>query len=87
MKLVGAAWDYGSPLTDLRRLAKYWELGFDWRAQEERLNALPNYHRSIHIDEFPALDIHYLHQVSETPDAIPLLFCTISIAYLDTHTC
>ena len=27
------------------------------------------------VDGFPALDIHYLHQPSDSPDAIPLLFC------------
>ncbi|KAK5114820.1 hypothetical protein LTR62_001977 [Meristemomyces frigidus] len=74
-KLVGAAWDYGAPVSDVKRLAKYWETGFDWKAQEKKLNALPNYRTSIQVNEFPAVDVHYLHQVSETGDAIPLLFC------------
>jgi len=74
-ELDGAAWDYGAPLRDIQRLAKYWHTGFDWRAQEENLNALPNYHAPVHVDGFGSLDIHYLHQPCDSPDAIPLLFC------------
>ena len=60
----------------MKRLAKYWEEGFDWKAQEAKLNALPNFHQAVKIDGFGELDIHYLHQRSESvPDAIPLLFC------------
>ena len=54
---------------------KYWESSFDWKTQEARLNALPNFHQPIKVEGFPELDIHYLHQVSDSPDAIPLLFC------------
>ncbi|KAI7335152.1 alpha/beta-hydrolase [Hortaea werneckii] len=73
-ELEDAAWDYGAPLQDVKRLAKYWEQGFDWRAQEAKLNDLPNHHTGIRVDGFPELDIHYLHQPSESPDAIPLIF-------------
>src|SRR5579872_2311126 len=34
----GSGWDYGADLATVRRLAEYWENGFDWRAQERRLN-------------------------------------------------
>lgn len=54
---------------------KHWQEGFDWRAQEARLNALPNFHKKVEVNGFAALDIHYLHQPSDSPDAIPLLFC------------
>ncbi|KAK3700447.1 hypothetical protein LTR37_015951 [Vermiconidia calcicola] len=73
-ELNGSQWDYGAPLADVKRLAKHWETGFDWRAQERKLNEFPNYHRRIHADGFQELDIHYLHQQSASPDAIPLLF-------------
>jgi len=59
----------------VKRLAKYWTDGFDWAKAEARLNELPNYHQAIGVDGFPSLDIHYLHQPSSSPDAIPLLFC------------
>lgn len=62
------------PLDDIKRLAKYWQTGFDWRAQEAKLNELPNFHKPIKPDGFPELDIHYVHQKSSSSDAIPLLF-------------
>lgn len=73
-ELDGAAWDYGAPLADIKRLADYWKTKFDWRLQEAKLNELPNYHQNIKVEGFGDLDIHYLHQPSESPDAIPLLF-------------
>jgi pimeloyl-ACP methyl ester carboxylesterase len=74
-ELSGAAWDYGAPLADVKRLTEYWKNGFDWRAQEMKLNQLPQYHRDIKVDNFEELDIHYIHQPSSSVDAIPLLFC------------
>ncbi|KAK1808580.1 hypothetical protein LTR12_017051, partial [Friedmanniomyces endolithicus] len=73
--LEGAGNDYGAPLAEVKRLTEYWKTSYDWKAAEAKLNALPNFHKSIKVDGFPALDIHYLHQPSDSPDAIPLLFC------------
>ena len=55
-------------------MAKYWEEQFDWRAQETKLNEFPNFHRPIKVKGFGELDVHYLHQPSESQGAIPLLF-------------
>ncbi|KAK0830681.1 hypothetical protein LTR03_015777 [Friedmanniomyces endolithicus] len=74
-ELEGAANDYGAPLAEVKRLTEYWKTSYDWKAAEAKLNALPNSHKPIKVDGFPALDIHYLHQPSDSPDAIPLLFC------------
>ncbi|KAK5120924.1 hypothetical protein LTR85_005708 [Meristemomyces frigidus] len=74
-ELEGAAWDYGAPLSEVKRLTTFWKDSFNWREQEAKLNALPNFHQSITVDGFPELDIHYVHQPSESLDAIPLLFC------------
>ncbi|TKA39278.1 hypothetical protein B0A54_08587 [Friedmanniomyces endolithicus] len=74
-ELEGAGNDYGAPLAEVKRLTEYWKTSYDWKAAEAKLNALPNFHKSIKVDGFPALDIHYLHQPSDSPDAIPLLFC------------
>lgn len=73
-ELEDSAWDYGTPLSEIKRLAAYWENGFDWRAQEARLNELPNYQRKVPVEGFGELDIHYVHQPSSAPNAIPLLF-------------
>ncbi|KAK4635987.1 Putative epoxide hydrolase [Fulvia fulva] len=73
-ELDGAAWDYGAPLGDIKRLAKRWQSGYDWRAEEAKLNELPNFHRPIKVERFGELDVHYIHQQSDNSDAIPLLF-------------
>jgi hypothetical protein len=74
LQLDEAGWEYGAPLADIKRLTEYWENGFDWRAQEAKLNELPNFRKGIKVDGFHEVDIHYVHQKSQSPDAIPLLF-------------
>lgn len=66
--------DYGTPLADVKRLAKYWQTQYNWRKHEVELNSLPNYQTSVKVKGFGELDIHYVHQPSESADAIPLLF-------------
>ena len=69
-------WDYGAPLSDMKRLVKYWGDGFDWRAQEKRLNdMLPQFTTKVNVDGFGELEIHFVHKKSAKADSIPLLFC------------
>ncbi|CAI6245561.1 unnamed protein product [Periconia digitata] len=68
-------WPYGSPLSDVRRLAERWQQGFNWRATEAELNTLPNYRKKISVDGFGDVDVHFVWQKSGKPNAIPLLFC------------
>lgn len=72
---MSESWDYGVPVSDLKRLVSRWKDGFDWRAEESKLNQLPHYTAPIVVDGFGELDIHFLHQKSERPGSIPLLFC------------
>lgn len=72
-ELEGAEWDLGCPLSDIKRLTKGWE-ACDWRQAEKKLNAYPQYHTDIDVDDFGSLDIHFVHQRSEAKNAIPLLF-------------
>lgn len=73
-ELDDANWDYGSPLSDIKRLAKYWQENFDFRKLESEINELPNFSTSITIDRFGSLNIHFVHQKSDVKNAIPLLF-------------
>ncbi|GLY94210.1 microsomal epoxide hydrolase [Actinoplanes sp. NBRC 103695] len=58
----------GVPVDDLRALAHYWRDGFDWRAQERRLNEFPQF-----TTEIDGQEIHFLHVRSGEPDAFPLV--------------
>ncbi|KAK7621607.1 Alpha/Beta hydrolase protein [Phyllosticta citricarpa] len=67
-------WRYGAPLADVKRLSKYWKEGFDWRKAEAMLNELPNFKTEIVVEGFRPIDLHFIHQRSDLPSAIPLLF-------------
>ncbi|MET9001510.1 epoxide hydrolase family protein [Amycolatopsis sp. NPDC004169] len=67
-ELPGAGWDYGVDQTSLIDLVGYWRSGFDWRAQEARLNAHPQFTTTIDGQR-----IHFLHVRSPEPDATPLV--------------
>src|ERR1700761_2778024 len=74
-ELESARWDYGVPLADVKRLVNHWLKGYDWRAEEEKINeALPQFTRDIEVDGFGMLNIHFVHQRSAEESAIPLLF-------------
>jgi Epoxide hydrolase N terminus len=69
-----AHWEYGAPLADIRRLTERWKNGYDWRAHERVLNELPMFTRSIEVEGFGELNVHYVHKRSPVKGAIPLLF-------------
>src|SRR6187200_3262750 len=52
----GDPWAYGTGVGYLKQLVEYWRDGFDWRAQEARLNAFPQFTMSLH-----GIDVHFLH--------------------------
>jgi pimeloyl-ACP methyl ester carboxylesterase len=58
----------GVPLSYMQDLCAYWADGYDWRATEARLNALPGFRTEI-----DGLGIHFLHVRSAAADALPLV--------------
>jgi pimeloyl-ACP methyl ester carboxylesterase len=67
-QLPGVGWDYGIPLDYVRELAGYWRAGYDWRAQERRLNEFPQFSTTI-----DGQNVHFLHVRSAEPGALPLV--------------
>ncbi|MEU5275236.1 epoxide hydrolase family protein [Streptomyces asoensis] len=67
-EIAGAGWDYGFPLGRLKELAEYWRTGYDWRAQEARLNRLPHF-----TTEIDGQNVHFVHVRSANPDALALI--------------
>jgi Epoxide hydrolase N terminus len=72
-ELNDAGWDYGVPISDVRRLVKKWKDDYDWRTHEREFNKLPMFTRDIDVEGFGVLNIHYIHQRSQLEGAIPLL--------------
>lgn len=64
----GDDWDYGTPNHDLAGMVERWRTTFDWRAQEARMNAVPQY-----LTEIDGQTIHFVHVPSAEADATPLL--------------
>ncbi|KAH0366314.1 alpha/beta-hydrolase, partial [Aureobasidium melanogenum] len=73
-EIEDGGWSYGSPLADVKRLASYWRNEYDWRKVEAQLNELPNFETTVTVDGFGDIELHFLHQPSSAPDAVPLLF-------------
>jgi epoxide hydrolase len=67
-QLPGTSWEYGADVKKVRELADYWQNGYDWRAQEVKLNRLEQF-----TTEIDGQRIYFIHQRSPRPDAIPLL--------------
>jgi len=61
-------WSQGIPLDYTRELAGYWADRYDWRAREAALNRFDQF-----VTEIDGLDIHFIHQRSSDPDALPLV--------------
>jgi microsomal epoxide hydrolase len=64
----GEPWAYGTDLGWMREFVSYWKDGFDWRAQEARLNAFPQYKVSL-----SGIDVHFLHVPGKGSNPLPLL--------------
>ncbi|WP_280340351.1 epoxide hydrolase family protein [Nocardia neocaledoniensis] len=58
----------GVPLVYLRELAEYWRDGFDWRAQEAKLNEHDQFTTVVDGQRF-----HLVHARSANPQATPLM--------------
>src|SRR6204780_5402590 len=64
----GEPWAYGMDVDYLRSLVDTWRGSFDWRAQEARLNAFPQFKITR-----PDCDLHFLHVPGKGPNPTPLL--------------
>jgi microsomal epoxide hydrolase len=62
------AWTYGTDVGYLGGLLQHWQHGFDWRAQEAKLNAFPQFRVPLH-----GIDLQFLHVPGEGPAPMPLL--------------
>ena len=61
-------WSDGTNLAYLRELVAYWRDAFDWRAQETRLNAFPQF-----LVRVAGLDVHVVHVRGNGPAPLPLI--------------
>jgi len=61
-------WSTGTSVAYLKELVDYWRTGFDWRAQEARLNGFRQFKVPL-----AGIDVHFIHEEGKGPAPIPLL--------------
>ena len=67
-QIADTSWEYGTDYAYLADLLDYWQHDFDWKKQEAELNQFDQFKTEI-----DGLAIHFIHQRSPNPDAIPLM--------------
>jgi len=67
-QIADTTWEYGTDSSYLAELIGYWQNDFDWKKQESELNQFDQFKTEI-----DGLDMHFIHQRSENPNAIPLM--------------
>jgi microsomal epoxide hydrolase len=63
-----APWSTGTSVAYLKRLLDCWRDGFDWRAQEAKLNAFRHFTVPL-----AGIDVHFIHEEGRGPKPLPLL--------------
>lgn len=67
-EVAGSGWSQGPAESWIKAAIDRLRNGYDWRAEETRLNRLPQFRTEIDNQ-----DIHFVHVRSEHPDATPLM--------------
>jgi pimeloyl-ACP methyl ester carboxylesterase len=58
----------GVQLATMQKLAHYWATDYDWRKEEAKLNALPQF-----VTTIDGVDIHFIHVRSKNANALPII--------------
>jgi pimeloyl-ACP methyl ester carboxylesterase len=72
------AWFDGPPATDIDAIVKYWVNEYDWPAIQSSINTnFSHFYTTVPAPDGAynePVDLHFIHQRSARPDAIPILF-------------
>ena len=61
-------WRYGPPVAWMHGFCEYWTGGYDWRAQEQAMNAVPHF-----VTTIDGMDMHFVHERGSGTNPRPLL--------------
>eukprot|EP01104_Vermistella_antarctica_P016699 TRINITY_DN5749_c0_g1_i1.p1 TRINITY_DN5749_c0_g1~~TRINITY_DN5749_c0_g1_i1.p1 ORF type:complete len:513 (+),score=79.12 TRINITY_DN5749_c0_g1_i1:195-1733(+) len=67
-QLRDARWSYGTELTYLRDLVRYWKTEYSWRKAEQLLNTFDHFKTDI-----DGIGVHFIYEKSPRENAVPLL--------------
>jgi pimeloyl-ACP methyl ester carboxylesterase len=65
---ITSDWSHGVPTEFLQRVVDHWRNGYDWRAEQDRLNAAHHF-----LAEIDGTTVHYVHERGKGPNPLPLV--------------
>ena len=68
-EIANGDWGYGFNGAALRDLTHYWRHGFDWRAQEAKINRFEHFR----VELEPGVPVHFIRARGKGPAPIPLI--------------
>src|SRR5439155_117560 len=67
-QVPGTRWDQGTDLDYLKRILAYWADGFDWPAQQRKLNEVHHFRADL-----DGVHIHFVHEKARRGRGLPLI--------------
>ena len=67
-EITDSGWEYGSNLAYVKELVEYWRTQFDWRCQEQAINAFAHFRATL-----DGLGIHFIHERGKGPNPLPII--------------
>ncbi|HEY4109942.1 epoxide hydrolase family protein [Puia sp.] len=67
-EIGGSGWRYGTNEEYLKQLCTHWANGFDWKEQEDQLNALHHFRATI-----DGINLHFVHEKGKGRKRVPLM--------------
>jgi epoxide hydrolase len=64
----GAGWNYGVPLSYMKKLTDYWCSEYDWRKHEAKLNQFQQFKTEV-----DGVEIHFIHERGKGKNPTPIL--------------
>ncbi|KAL1606681.1 hypothetical protein SLS60_004088 [Paraconiothyrium brasiliense] len=66
--------DNGITVGFIQETIKYWLEEYDWEFEQRKLNGFLQFKTKIELEEWGIFDIHFIHELSEAEDGIPLIY-------------
>jgi pimeloyl-ACP methyl ester carboxylesterase len=67
-EVEGVGWEQGTDLAYMQELVGYWRSGYDWRAQEVRLNRFAHFAAEVDGEE-----LRFIHERGKGPNPLPII--------------
>lgn len=66
--ITDSGWSYGADVNYMKEIVDYWQVQFDWRAQERAINQFRQFRTEV-----DGSTIHFIHELGRGPQPLPLV--------------